>query len=90
MAEILVKPDQLRQAAHDIVEHSRKLQDALNAVDAEIQSIGIGRFDGERANSLRTRYKRLQEQINHIKPLLDYFAQNLDNAAARFMAADQA
>lgn len=90
MAEILVKPIDLLNAANDLRAHAKKMQEALNAVNNEIQSLGIGRFEGERANSLRARYNRIQEQINRVKPLIDHFAQDLEDASARFRAADRA
>jgi len=90
MAEIFVRPTDLRQAANDLREHAKKIQDALNAVDIEIQSLGIGRFEGGRANSLRDRYTKIYEQINHFKPLIEHFAKDLDKSATSFSAADRA
>jgi len=90
MSEILVKPMELLNAANDLRAHAKRLQDALNAVDTEIQSLGISRFEGERANSLRARYTKIHEQISHFKPLIEYFAKDLDQAATRFSAADRA
>jgi WXG100 family type VII secretion target len=88
MAEILVKPPELRDTAAQIREHAKKLQTALDAVEAEMRALGPGTFEGVRADNLRARYNKVRERIFQFKPLLDRFANDLGQAADRFQAAD--
>jgi len=89
MAEILVKPPELRQAANDLRAHAKRMQAALDAVDTDMRSLA-GNFEGMRAEALQTRYNKIREQIYQFKPLIDHFAKDLDEAATRFQAADRA
>jgi hypothetical protein len=88
MSEILIKPTDLITASTELRAHAKSLQDALNIIDTEIQSLGIGRFDEARAKALRARYDRIKEQTKLVKPLIDRFALDLENAASRLQAAD--
>jgi len=88
MAEILVKPTELRQAANELRSHAKRLQAALDAVDAEMRSLA-GKFEGQRAEALQSRYNKIREQIYRFKPLIDHFAKDLDESATRFTAADR-
>jgi len=87
MAEILVKPPELKLAANDLRAHAKRLQQALDSVDADIHSLN-GRFEGERANALQARYSKIRERIYQFAPLIMHFAKDLDEAATRFQAAD--
>lgn len=89
MAEILVRPPELQQAANDLRAHVKRLQASLDAVDAEIRSLS-GNFEGMRAEALQARYNKIRDQIYRFKPLIDHFAKDLDEAASRFAAADRA
>lgn len=88
MAEILVRPPELRMAASDLRDHAKRLQAALDAVDAEMRSLS-GNFEGMRAQALQDRYNKIREQIFRFKALIDHFAKDLDEAAIRFSAADR-
>lgn len=89
MAEILVKPAELKSAANDLKKNAADIQRCVEAVDAIINTLGPSRFEGARADALRGRYQRLREQIYSFKPLVTRFAMELDEAAARFSAADK-
>ena len=90
MTGILVKPPQLRMTASDLHKSAKTIQNAVDSVDSSIKQLGPSRFEGSRAEGLRTRYNRLRDAINGFKPLIDAFAIELDNTAARFEAADNA
>jgi WXG100 family type VII secretion target len=89
MAEILVKPAELKQSAVDLRKNAKDIQTAVDQVDAAIKALGPSRFEGVRADTLRGRYQRLRERIYSFKPLIDAFANDLDQAATRFEAADR-
>ncbi len=89
MAEILVKPSELQQAAGDLLAHVKKLQSAIEAVDSELRALSPGNFEGGRAESQYARYSRIRERIFQYKPLIDHFAKDINEAAARFSAADK-
>jgi WXG100 family type VII secretion target len=89
MAEILVQPPQLKQSATDLRKNANDIQRAVNAVDAAIKALGPSRFEGVRADTLRANYQRLRDRIYSFKPLIDAFANDLDQAATRFEAADR-
>ena len=90
MAEILVKPTDLSHTASEIRTHAKRLQAAIDAVDADIRALGPGSFEGARADALRARYGKIREKIYQFKPLIEHFAKDLDEAATRFSAADKA
>ena len=59
MVDILVKPTTLRNTASQVREHSRHLQQALEVVDKIIHELESVQFEGNRADSLRLRYRPL-------------------------------
>jgi len=89
MTDILVKPIELTTTANDLRTHAKKLQAALDAVDAAIKSLGPNSFQGNRADALQAHYNRLREKIYQFKPMIDHFANDLDDAALRFSNADK-
>jgi WXG100 family type VII secretion target len=89
MSEILVKPAELKQVSNDLRKNAADIQRSIDAVDAIIKALGPSRFEGARADALRSRYARIREQIYNFKPLVTKFANELDNAATRFSAADK-
>ena len=89
MADILVKPPELRLTATDLRKSAKNIQNAVDSVDAAIKQLGPSRFEGARADASRARYNRLRDAIYRFKPLIDTFATDLDDSAARFSAADK-
>lgn len=90
MTDILVKPATLRSTASQIREHSRHVQQALDAVDQIIHELEPVRFEGHRASALRLHYRRRRSAIFRAPALVKEFAAHLEEAAARFEAADRA
>jgi WXG100 family type VII secretion target len=90
MAEILVKPPELRLTAADLRRAAKAIQTAVDSVDSSIKQLGPSRFEGSRADTLRAHYNKLRDAIYRFKPLIDAFANDLDNSAARFESADKA
>jgi WXG100 family type VII secretion target len=89
MVTINIIPSELRNTADQIREHAKRMQAALDAVEADMRALGPGTFEGMRADNLRARYNQVRDRIFNFKPLLDKFAMELDNAAIRFEAADK-
>ena len=89
MAEILVKPPELQAAALDLRKNAKDIQACIDTVDSAIQSLGPSVFEGERADTLRSRYSKLRDRFYSFEPLIDAFANDLDQAALRFIAADK-
>ena len=89
MADILVKPPELRLTATDLRKSAKNIQNAVDSVDAAIKQLGPSRFEGARADALRARYNRLRDAIYRFKPLIDTFAAELDDTASKFSAADK-
>ena len=89
MNNIVVKPPLLREAANKIRQHARTIQSSIDAVDADIKTLGPSNFEGQRADAIRSRYARLREQIYRFKPLMEAFGRELDETAVRFEAADR-
>lgn len=89
MAEILVKPPVLRVTATDLRKAAKIIQTAVDSVDSTIKQLGPSRFEGVRADTLRSRYNKLRDAIYRFKPLIDHFANDLDKSAATFEAADR-
>ena len=89
MADILVKPPEIKMAANDLRKDAADIQRCVDNVDGIIKGLGPSRFEGTRADNLRQRYSRLRDQIYSFKPLIDKFAREFDDAADRFTAADK-
>jgi len=90
MSDILVGPGQLRTTADQIRQRAKTIQAAIDTVDSNIKALGPSKFEGNRADTVRARYNRDREKFYNFKPMLDQFANILQEAAARFEAADRA
>lgn len=90
MADLLIKPSELRWTAEQIKQRAVNIQQSLDATDTIIKSLGASRFEGARADALRSRYLRLREQVYNIRAILTQFSTELDEASKRFEAADRA
>ncbi len=89
MSEIQVIPADLTHAASDIRNHAKRLQAAIDAVDNDIRALDSNAFEGIRADTLRARYNKIRDKIFNFKRMLENFAKELDEASARFSAADK-
>ena len=90
MSDILVGPGQLRTTADQIRQRAKAVQAAIDTVNSQIKALGPSKFEGSRADTIRARYSRNREKFFNFKPMLDKFATTLQEAAARFEAADRA
>lgn len=90
MAQIAVRPDQLNAIAQSIRDHSNRIQAAIQAVDAEMRRMNADTFAGQSADALRSRYNNVQQRLLSFAPMLNKFANQLDEAAAAFRKADAA
>ncbi len=88
MAQIAVRPDQLNAIAQAIRDHSNRIQAAVQAVDAEMRRMNADVFAGQSADALRSRYNNVQQRLLSFAPMLNKFANQLDEAAAAFRKAD--
>ncbi len=89
MTPIEVTPQLVEETARTVRNHGTRIQDALDAVDAEIRSTSPDVFAGHRADNLRTRYASTRNRLMEFMPLLHEFAQKLDQAAVDFRTADE-
>jgi WXG100 family type VII secretion target len=89
MSDILLRPPQLRTIADQIRQHAKTVQQAIDAVDAKIKSLGPNRFEGIRADALRAHYKSNRDKFYNFKKILDNFAAELEASAIRFETADK-
>lgn len=90
MADILVRPPELRWTADQIRQRVNVIQKSLDATDAIIKSLGASRFESARADALRERYLQLRDQVYSFRQLLTQFSNELDEVSFRFEAADRA
>ncbi len=88
MPEILVKPAELDSSADQIRSSAARIQQAIEAVDAELQRMSGERFSGHRAEALRARYQAMRQTLMSFAPLLTGFGTVLNEAAAEFRKAD--
>jgi uncharacterized protein YukE len=89
MNEILVKPPELQAAAVNLHKDAKDIQVCIDTVDATIKSLSPAVFEGGRADTLRNRYNKFRDRFYSFKPLIDAFANDLDQAALRFMNGDK-
>lgn len=89
MANIIIKPSELRWTADQIRQRVNSIQKSLDATDSIIKSLGASRFEGARADMLRTRYLNLREQAYNLRVILTQFSNELDEVSFRFEAADK-
>lgn len=89
MSDILVKPDQLRTTASQIRQRAKAVRQSLEAVDQGIQTLDSVQFEGNRAVSLRSRYRSTRDRIFAAPDLIARFAAALEDTASRFESADQ-
>lgn len=87
---IKIVPAEVEGNAEEIRAHAARIQAAVDAVDAQIQQMNESVFAGNMANELRTRYANTREAIMNFTPMLNRYAETLDEAAAAFRGADNA
>jgi len=90
MAEILVRPSELRQASDQLRASAKKLGAALQAIDQEMLSLKGDKFMGNRANAVQAHYAPKREALLKAKEIVAHFAEDLQTAASNFERADKA
>lgn len=72
---------QMRDAANTIANSASRVQDAVNAADNEVKSLGPDRFMSEAAEAFRQTYNRLTPQLKEAYENLVVFQKKLLEAA---------
>lgn len=90
MAPIAVNPEQMRIIAAALRTHSRRIQSAVESIEAEMARLSADQFSGQRAESLRLRFQTAQQRLTQYAAMLNKFADQLDEAAEAFRRADAA
>ena len=86
--EIFARVAQMREAASALSRSAARLQEALDAVDAEVRAIGPDRFMSIGAEAFRGEYNRLTpplrdafDQLLHFQSRLSASADDIEMAA---------
>lgn len=90
MTDILVQPPQLRQVAEQLRSNALKIDQALQSIDQNMNSLKGSRFLGNRADILQSNYTRKRDALIHAKSLVVRFSSELFSIAAVFENADNA
>lgn len=85
---ILIKPEQLSNAAQVLRESAKKVQASIDEVDEQFQSLGPTRFEGVSADTIRARYAKRREKFYQFKPFIESFVRKLESIAADFTKVD--
>lgn len=88
MVDILVRPAELRQIASQMRESAKKIGQALQNIDSDIQSLKSDKFLGNRANAVQSHYQAKRDALQKAKDLVLHFANDLETAANVFEQAD--
>ncbi len=89
MADILVRPDELKQIASQMRDSAKKIGQALYSIDSDILSLMSDKFLGNRANSVQSHYQAKRDALQRAKELVLNFATELETAAVNFEQADR-
>jgi WXG100 family type VII secretion target len=89
MNDILITPPVLRSTSAELKNHAQRVKQCLQKVDSDIQALAPVRFEGNRANSLRNRYRSTREKIFTWPELLTRFSQQLMEIADVFEKVDR-
>lgn len=90
MSQILVHPQELRQAAEGLQAYAKKIDVALQAIDNDMLSLKRDNFLGNRANAVQVYYAPKREALLKAKEIVSHFSEDLRNTATRFEQADNA
>lgn len=89
MSQILIRPQELRQASEQLQATAKKIDAALKAIDQEILSLKGDKFLGNRANAVQAHYAPKREALLKAKNMIAHFAEDMRSAATRFEQADK-
>jgi uncharacterized protein YukE len=88
MANILIKPNQLRSTAQTLNQKAKNIQNAINAVERDINDLNSIVYVGNRASSLKTHYSQVHNELLSASNLIQNFARELQDTATLFDKAD--
>jgi uncharacterized protein YukE len=88
MTIILIKPNQLHSMAQSLIQKAKSIQNAINAVEKDINDLNSIVYAGNRASSLKSHYARVRNELLSSSTLIEKFASELENTAKLFEKAD--
>lgn len=89
MSAILVRPNELRQAAGQLRTQAKKISNAINLFDTAMTLLQGNQFMGNRANVLQRTYQPKRDALLRASALITEFATDLQRAADTFEHADK-
>lgn len=89
MADILVRPIELRQVAIQLRTDASKISRALELIDQSILSLKGDKFLGHRADAVQVHYTPKRKALLKAKDIILHFVADLDQTAAKFEQADR-
>jgi WXG100 family type VII secretion target len=87
--ELLAKITEMREAANTIGNSANRINEAVDAVDAQVSAIGPDRFSGASADAFRSQYGRLTPQLRQAHEDLLLFKDKLLQSADEIEAASR-
>lgn len=89
MANILVKPPQIRSTASRLREHAKSIQSSLESIEQIFTELPPDRFAGFSSGMIRSRYTQKRQYLRNIEQKTVYFAESLEKIAEKFEQADK-
>lgn len=89
MADILVRPTEIRQIASQMRDNANQIGQALQNIDSDLQALNGNKFLGNRANAVQSLYQSKRDALQKAKDLVLQFAFDLEKAADVFEKADK-
>lgn len=89
MADILIKPLELRQIASQMRNSANKIGQAILNIDSDLQALKGDKFLGNRANAVQAHYAPKREALLKAQAIVSEFSNDLMDAALRFEQADK-
>ncbi len=90
MANILIKPPQIRSTASRLREQAKSIQASLESIERIFTELPPDRFAGFSSGVIRTRYTQKRQYLQNIEQKTIYFAESLERIAEKFEQADKA
>ncbi len=87
--ELLARLTEMREAANTIGNSAQRVNDAVDAVDAQVRAVGPDRFAGASADAFRAEYNRLTPALREAYDNLLLFREKLLQSADEIEAASR-
>ena len=87
--ELVARITEMRDAADAIGGSAQRINDAVDAVDAQVKALGPDRFASTAAESFRTEYNRVTPRLKQAYEDLMLFKQKLLESADEIEAASR-